>query len=94
MPQLPHAHHKTTKRDSLNETKIKGKTNETVPDSNSNLTKSMTHHNQTKEWTTWFLNLPLMSPLTTKAQSLKFESLPHEAQLEDPKSQEKLKKVI
>jgi hypothetical protein len=28
-----------------------------------------------------------MSPLTTKAQSLKFESKTHEAQLEDPKSQ-------
>jgi hypothetical protein len=26
-----------------------------IPDSNSNLTKSMTHHNQTKELTTWFL---------------------------------------
>jgi hypothetical protein len=26
---------------------------------NSNLAKSMTHHNQTKELTTWFLNLPL-----------------------------------
>jgi hypothetical protein len=25
-------------------------------DSNSNLAKSMTHHNQTKELTTWFLN--------------------------------------
>jgi hypothetical protein len=35
-----------------------------------------------------------MSPLTTKAQSLKFESKTPEAQLEDPKSQEKLKKVI
>jgi hypothetical protein len=26
--------------------------------SNSNLRKSMTHHNKTKELTTWFLNLP------------------------------------
>jgi hypothetical protein len=34
----------------------------------------MSHHNQTKKRATWFLNLPLMSPLTTKAQSLKFES--------------------
>jgi hypothetical protein len=32
--------------------KVKDKTNEIVPDSNSNLTKSMTHHNQTKELTT------------------------------------------
>jgi hypothetical protein len=57
-----------------NETRIKEKQNETIPDLNSNLTKSMTHHNQTKERTTWFLNPPLMSSLTTKAQSLKFES--------------------
>jgi hypothetical protein len=74
MPHQPPAHHETSKRDSLNETKIKEKQNKTVPDSNSNLAKSMTHHNQTKEVTTWFLNLPFMSALTTKAQSLKFES--------------------
>jgi hypothetical protein len=34
----------------------------------------MTHHIQTKELPTWILNLPLMSPLTTKVQSLKFKS--------------------
>jgi hypothetical protein len=28
-------------------------------DSSSNLSKSMTHYNQTKKLTTWFLNLPL-----------------------------------
>jgi hypothetical protein len=39
-----------------NKTKIKEKQNETVPDLNSNLAKSMTHHNQTKELTTWFLS--------------------------------------
>jgi hypothetical protein len=55
MPHLPAAHHETNKRDSPNETKIKEKQNETIPDSNSILTKSMTHHNQTKELTTWFL---------------------------------------
>jgi hypothetical protein len=55
MPHLPPAHHKTSKRDSPNETKIKEKENETIQDSNSNLAKSMTHHNQTKELTTWFL---------------------------------------
>jgi hypothetical protein len=57
MPNLPPAHHETSKRDSPNETKIKEKQNKTIPDSNSNLTKSMTHHNQTKELTTWFLIL-------------------------------------
>jgi hypothetical protein len=40
-----------------NETKIKEKQNEIVLDLNSDLAKSMTHHNQTKERTTWFLNL-------------------------------------
>jgi hypothetical protein len=55
MPHLPPVHHKTSKHDSLNETKIKEKQNKPILDSNSNLTKSMTHHNQTKELTTWFL---------------------------------------
>jgi hypothetical protein len=36
--------------------KDKRKTKQTISDSNSNLAKSMTHHNQTKELTTWFLN--------------------------------------
>jgi hypothetical protein len=49
------AHHETSKHNSPNETKVKEKQNETVPDSNSNLAKSMTHHNQTKKLTTWFL---------------------------------------
>jgi hypothetical protein len=57
MPHLPPTHHETSKRDSLNETKVKEKQSKTVPDSNSTLAKSMTHHNQTKELTTWFLNL-------------------------------------
>jgi hypothetical protein len=74
MPHLPPAHHETSKHDSPNETRIKEKQNKPIPDSNSNLTKSMTHDNQTKELITWFLNLPLMSSLTIKAQSLKFES--------------------
>jgi hypothetical protein len=66
MPHLPLAHHETSKHDSPNETKIKEKQNETVPDSNSNLAKSMTHHNQTKEWTTWFLNLHLDESIDNK----------------------------
>jgi hypothetical protein len=55
MPHLPSTHHETSKHDSPNETKIKEKQNKTVPDSNSNLAKSMTHHNQTKELITSFL---------------------------------------
>jgi hypothetical protein len=52
MLHLTPAHHKRSKHDSPNETKIKEKQNEIIPDSNSNLAKSMTHHNQTKELTT------------------------------------------
>jgi hypothetical protein len=55
MPHLSPAHHETSKHDSPNETKVKEKQNETVLDSKSNLAMSMTHHNQTKELTTWFL---------------------------------------
>jgi hypothetical protein len=55
MSHLPPTHHETSKHDSPNETKDKGKTNENVPDLNSNIAKLMTHHNQTKELTTWFL---------------------------------------
>jgi hypothetical protein len=57
MPHLPPAHHETSKRNSPNETKVKEKQNETIPDLNSNLAKSMTHHNQTKKMTTWFLSI-------------------------------------
>jgi hypothetical protein len=71
MPHLPPAHHETSKHDSLNETKVKEKQNKTIPDSNSNITKSMTHHNQTKELITCFLNLPLDESIDNK--SIKFE---------------------
>jgi hypothetical protein len=77
MPHLPSAHHETSKRDSPNETKIKEKQNETILDSNSNLIKSMAHHNQTKELTTLFLNLPLDESIDNK--STKFE-----VQIQDP----------
>jgi hypothetical protein len=70
MPHLPPAHHERRKCDSPNKTKIK-KENETVPNSNSNLANSMTHYNQTKELTTWFLNLPLDESINNK--STKFE---------------------
>jgi hypothetical protein len=57
MPHLPPAHNETSKHVSPNEIKIKEKQNKIVSDSNSNLAKSMTHHNQTKELTIWFLNI-------------------------------------
>jgi hypothetical protein len=71
MRHLSPAHHETSKHDSPNETKVKEKQNKTIPDLNSNLTKSMTHHNQTMELTTWFLNLPLDESIDNK--SIKFE---------------------
>jgi hypothetical protein len=71
MRHLAPAHHKTSKHDFPNETKVKQKQNETVLDSNSNLAKSMTHHNQTKKRTTWFLNLLLDESIDNK--STKFE---------------------
>jgi hypothetical protein len=86
MPHLPPTHHETNKCDSPNETKVKVK--QTVLDSNSNLAKLMTHHNQTKELTIGFSISPLMSPLTTKGT--KFEDRiqdPHEAHLEDQKAE-------
>jgi hypothetical protein len=39
----------------LQRNKDKRKTKQTILDSNSNFIKSMTHHNQTKKLTTWFL---------------------------------------
>jgi hypothetical protein len=71
MLHLPPTHHETSKRDSPNERKIKEKQNETIPNLNSNLVNSMTHHNQTKEVTTWFLNLPLDESIDNKG--IKFE---------------------
>jgi hypothetical protein len=71
MPLLPPAHYETSKHDSPNETNVKEKQNKAIPDLNSNLVKSMTHHNQTKELTTWFLNLPLDEFIDNK--STKFE---------------------
>jgi hypothetical protein len=71
MPHLPPAHTETSKHDSPNETMVKEKQNKTIPDLNSNIAKSMTHHNQTKKLTTWFLNLPLDESIDNK--STKFE---------------------
>jgi hypothetical protein len=47
----------------------------------------MTHHNQTKEHTTWFLNLPLDESIDNKSTKFEVWIKTHEAQLEDPKSQ-------
>jgi hypothetical protein len=64
-------HHETSNRDSPNKTKIKEKQNKNVSYSKSNLVRSMTHHNQTKKLTTWFLNLPFDESIDNK--SIKFE---------------------
>jgi hypothetical protein len=62
---------KQTRFSKRNKGKRKTKQNKTVPDSNSNLAKSMTHHNQTKELTTWFLNLPLDESIDNKSTKFK-----------------------
>jgi hypothetical protein len=77
MPHLPPAHHETSKHDSPNETKMKEKQNENIPDSTSNLAKLMTHHNQTKELITWFLNLPLDESIHNKSTKI-------EIRIQDP----------
>jgi hypothetical protein len=51
----------------------------------------MTHHNQTKELTTWFLNLPLDDSIDNK--DTKFESKTHEAQLDDQKVKKSSRKL-
>jgi hypothetical protein len=66
-----------TPQDKQTRTKVKEKQNKTIPDSNSKLAKSMTHHNQIKELTTWFFNLPLDESIDNK--STKFE-----VQIQDP----------
>jgi hypothetical protein len=55
----------------------------------------MTHHTQTKELTTWFLNLPLDESIDNKKHKVwSSNPKPCEAQIEDQKRKEKLKKVI
>jgi hypothetical protein len=74
--------------------KDKGK-NRNVLDLNSNIAKSMIHHNKIKELITWFLNLPLDESIDNKKYKVWNSNLKaHEAQLEDQKGQGKLKKVI
>jgi hypothetical protein len=70
MPHLPPAHHETSKHDSPTETKVKEKQKKTISDSNSNLAKSMTHYNQTKELTTWFLK-NILGDLEKRIKKLK-----------------------
>jgi hypothetical protein len=46
----------------------------------------MTHYNQTKELTTWFLNLPLDEYIDIKKHMVWISNpRPHEGQLEDQK---------
>jgi hypothetical protein len=55
----------------------------------------MTHHNQSKELTTWFLNVPLDESIDNKGT--KFEvgiQDPMKHSLKTKKDQEKLRKVI
>jgi hypothetical protein len=60
--------------------KDKEKQNKTILDSNSNLTKSMTHHNQTKELTTWFLSLK-HSIMCVNLATMSGSQFPHHARV-------------
>jgi hypothetical protein len=68
---LPPAHHETSKRDSPTKQRIKVKQPKCL-EFQFKPRKSMTHHNQTKELTTWFFNLLLDESINNK--STKFES--------------------
>jgi hypothetical protein len=54
----------------------------------------MTHHNQTKVLTTWFLNLPLDEYIDKKTQSLNFKSKTPGSTARRPKAKEKLNNII
>jgi hypothetical protein len=55
----------------------------------------MTLYNQTKELTSWFLNLPLDEFIDNKMHKVSSSNpRPLKAQLEDQKDKKKLKKVI
>jgi hypothetical protein len=95
MPHLPLAHHETSKHDSPNETKIKEKqTNRPEFEFKPRQVNDSSQSNQANTILSGFSISPLMSPLTTKAQSLKFESKTPWSTAKDQKNMEKLKKVI
>jgi hypothetical protein len=73
MPHLPPAHHKTSKHNSPNETMIK-KQNELSQIRIQSSSNQWLITIKLRNWPLGFSIFPLMSPLTTKAQSLKFES--------------------
>jgi hypothetical protein len=93
MPHLPPAHHETSKRDSPDETKIKEKQNKTIPDSNSNLAKSMTYHTQTKNILLGFSLVLKKNHSTTHFKKNKNILVPN-IFLEVQAPQEKMKKII
>jgi hypothetical protein len=53
----------------------------------------MTHHNQTKELTTSFLNLPLDESVDNKSQSLKFKSKTPWSTARRPKKAKKAQEI-
>jgi hypothetical protein len=74
MPHLPPAHHETSKRDSPNKTKGKEKQNEQSRIQIQTSPSQWLITIKPRNWPLGFSISPLMSPLTTKAQSLTFES--------------------
>jgi hypothetical protein len=95
MPHLPPAHHKTSKRDSPNENKDKRKTKRTYPGFKfkPHQVNDSAQSNQGTDHLV-FQSPPWWVHWQQKHKVWSLNPRSHEAQLEDPKSQEKLKKVI
>jgi hypothetical protein len=74
MPHLPPADHETSKRDSVNQTKVKEKQNKTIRIRIQPSPSQWLITIKPRNWPLGFSISPLMSSLTTNAQSLKFES--------------------
>jgi hypothetical protein len=94
MPHLPPAQHETSKRDSPHDTRIKVKQLKCLIFEFKHWhVNDSSQSNQ--ELTTWFLNLSLDESIDNKKYKV-FSSnpQPREAQLDDQKGQEKLKKII
>jgi hypothetical protein len=94
MLHLPLTHHETSKRDSPNEHEGRIEPQKCPGFEFKPRHVNDSSHIKPRHWPLGFSIFPLMSPLTTKAQSLKFESKTPWSTARRPKSQEKLKKVI
>jgi hypothetical protein len=83
MSHLSPAHNETSKCDSPTKIDNKGRTTETSQIQIQIRAGQLLITCQTNVLAIWFLNLPLDEYIGKKAESLKYESKTHEAQLED-----------